>query len=320
MDQISVTSMTVSDEILLRIPDSLLNGHTTVEIIQNCCPSIADAWQIPLCDLNVILAGIRIASDNDASEITLSCPKCKNFHSYVINLQNFLDTYQNKWKETIELLINDSILIINFTPPIFKQVNEWNLKEFRINRQVVQLDQSADIDYKESSLLELFDEKNKLEIEKLLTVISCIRVNNQIDVVDAHDISEFINNSNGSIINTLQSKFDELMLSVRIPNFNVTCASEHCHHDMTINLDLDYCNNFRNQILMMPESDIIALFKKMANQIKELRSEMLKMIWFMRGSLSYSEAMMLSKTDRELIANLIKENIETTKKTQMPFF
>ena len=39
----------------------------------------------------------------------------------------------------------------------------------------------------------------------------------------------------------------------------------------------------------------------------------------MRG-LSYSEGINLSFEEREIVAEIIKENIEVTKKTQMPFF
>lgn len=40
----------------------------------------------------------------------------------------------------------------------------------------------------------------------------------------------------------------------------------------------------------------------------------------MRGSISLDEAFALSFEERSIIADLIKENLETTKKTQMPFF
>jgi hypothetical protein len=43
-------------------------------------------------------------------------------------------------------------------------------------------------------------------------------------------------------------------------------------------------------------------------------------MWFMRGSVTLDEAFMLSFEDRKIISELIKENLETTKKTQMPFF
>jgi hypothetical protein len=40
----------------------------------------------------------------------------------------------------------------------------------------------------------------------------------------------------------------------------------------------------------------------------------------MRGGITYEEAMNLSSAERELIADLVKENMETTKKTGLPYF
>jgi hypothetical protein len=40
----------------------------------------------------------------------------------------------------------------------------------------------------------------------------------------------------------------------------------------------------------------------------------------MRGGLQYNDVMMLNIAERELVSKLIKENIETTKKSGMPFF
>jgi hypothetical protein len=43
-------------------------------------------------------------------------------------------------------------------------------------------------------------------------------------------------------------------------------------------------------------------------------------MWYMRGSMSMNEAFQLSTEDRTLMSDLIKENMETTKKTNLPFF
>jgi len=40
----------------------------------------------------------------------------------------------------------------------------------------------------------------------------------------------------------------------------------------------------------------------------------------MRGGLTYGEAMMLSFREREIVGRLVKENLETTKKSGLPFF
>ena len=58
----------------------------------------------------------------------------------------------------------------------------------------------------------------------------------------------------------------------------------------------------------------------MESDTKNLKHELMKMCWYMRGGLSYSEAMALSPTEREIIAHLVKDNLETTKKSGQPFF
>ena len=44
------------------------------------------------------------------------------------------------------------------------------------------------------------------------------------------------------------------------------------------------------------------------------------MCWYMRGGLTLEEGFSLSYEDRMLINDIIKDNLETTKKTQLPFF
>ena len=44
------------------------------------------------------------------------------------------------------------------------------------------------------------------------------------------------------------------------------------------------------------------------------------MSWYMRGGLSYDDAMMLSQLEREIIGKIIKDNLETTEKSRLPFF
>ena len=58
----------------------------------------------------------------------------------------------------------------------------------------------------------------------------------------------------------------------------------------------------------------------MEKECGTIRDEALKMCWYMRGGLTYMEAMNLSHGEREIIGRLIKENLETTKKSGMPFF
>ena len=58
----------------------------------------------------------------------------------------------------------------------------------------------------------------------------------------------------------------------------------------------------------------------MENQTKTLRHELFKICWYMRGGVTYNEACGMSPAEREKVGKLVKENLETTKKTGQPFF
>lgn len=51
-----------------------------------------------------------------------------------------------------------------------------------------------------------------------------------------------------------------------------------------------------------------------------LKQDLAKICWYMRGSVSWDDSYGLSVEDRTIIAEIVKENLETTKKTGMPFF
>ena len=70
----------------------------------------------------------------------------------------------------------------------------------------------------------------------------------------------------------------------------------------------------------MSVEDMLNYFDQLERESKALKEEVMKLCWYMRGSLSYSEGMMLSPQERIMISKLIKDNLETTKKSGMPFF
>ena len=58
----------------------------------------------------------------------------------------------------------------------------------------------------------------------------------------------------------------------------------------------------------------------MEKEAKNIRRETLKICWHMRGGLTYTEAMSLSFTEREAIGLIIKEHMDVTKKSGLPYF
>ena len=70
----------------------------------------------------------------------------------------------------------------------------------------------------------------------------------------------------------------------------------------------------------MGDSEIISHLKDFESQAKNLKLEIMKICWFMRGGMSWTEALNLSPDERAISAQLVKENMETAKKSGQPFF
>lgn len=66
--------------------------------------------------------------------------------------------------------------------------------------------------------------------------------------------------------------------------------------------------------------EVIKFVERYEKESKAIKHELLKMCWFMRGGLTYDEAMNLSDSEKAIIRDIIKSNIETSKKSGMPFF
>lgn len=66
--------------------------------------------------------------------------------------------------------------------------------------------------------------------------------------------------------------------------------------------------------------EIVEYLEQLDKESKAIRDELMRICWYMRGSISYEEAYYLSLEDKRIIAKIVKENMETTKESGLPFF
>jgi len=72
--------------------------------------------------------------------------------------------------------------------------------------------------------------------------------------------------------------------------------------------------------LTLDNDGIIGITEQYAKESKAIKEEILKLCWFMRGGIAYNDAMLLSSAERSIISKIIEDNMETTKKSGLPFF
>lgn len=66
--------------------------------------------------------------------------------------------------------------------------------------------------------------------------------------------------------------------------------------------------------------EILREVESLDKESKAFKSDLYKLCWYMRGGVTIDDVFAMSFEDREIIGSLVKDNLETTKKTGMPFF
>ena len=77
---------------------------------------------------------------------------------------------------------------------------------------------------------------------------------------------------------------------------------------------------FRSRLLNSTSDQIAELVDGMEKDAKDIKAQSLKLAWYMRGGITYEQVLQLSPAERDMISELAKENMETTKKSGLPFF
>ena len=70
----------------------------------------------------------------------------------------------------------------------------------------------------------------------------------------------------------------------------------------------------------MSNEKIVQELERMDKESFSIKEELIRITWWMRGGINIDQAWNLSTKERQIIGNLIKENMETSKKTGTPIF
>lgn len=70
----------------------------------------------------------------------------------------------------------------------------------------------------------------------------------------------------------------------------------------------------------MSTPEIVEYVESLEKEIKGFKKQLFKLAWYMRGSLTMEQVYQLDHEDRNIIFDIIEENLETTKESGLPFF
>ncbi len=225
--ELPVYPMTAIDEITSKTPDSLYNGTAVAEIIKSCVQNIIDPWKINSTDLDAILVGIRIATNGNEMDIETHCPSCDEDFKYGINLavilNNFLPGDYSK-----PMVIGD--LQIKFRPLNYRELTANAIRQFEIQRALVNINSLDDGPEKEKKSSDLFKTIALSTIELIANTIDSI-VTNEIVVTEKAYILDYLQNTDKKIVDAIKEKSLSLRETTQMKPLEIDCNG--CNHHYT---------------------------------------------------------------------------------------
>ena len=110
--ELPVFPMTTKDELYMRNPDALLNGDSVIKIVQSCVPNVKDTRKLPVCDIDILMIAIRMATYGEIMETKIKSPHSGNEDTYEINLNNILENVEVMPTENSITLSNGIVVYV----------------------------------------------------------------------------------------------------------------------------------------------------------------------------------------------------------------
>ena len=200
--EIPIYPMTAADEIIIKNPDSLLNGSALERLLNSCVPNIKAPKLIPICDVDVIMMAIRKVSYGDKMPVSSRCPKCGHENDVEIEIDWILSQVKDLPDEHFIRATDDLVVYISpYTLSTNNRINLATFEETKLLQNMVGTN-AAEGD-RVKAFTESFAKITHLNIELLSESILRIATPDG-DVTNSRHIHEFIRNADKRIIDKIR--------------------------------------------------------------------------------------------------------------------
>ena len=237
--ELPVYPMTTRDEITLRTPDALLNGQGIVDVIESCCPSIKDAWQVPSCDVDAILVSIRIASYGNEMEVNSDCPHCEASSRHSIDLNSVMDRVR---MPNYSSIVNVDNLKVRLKPQPYSSTNRSSQILFEETRLLQAINEELPEEQRTEQFNQHMDRLLELNMEGLVASTEYIETEDGQRVEDNDFLLEFYSNAPATTIKTVRNRIEEIAKEGALPKVGVVC--EACEKTYEVNIEFNYTSFF----------------------------------------------------------------------------
>ena len=205
--EVAIYPLTAKDELLLKTPDSLMNGTATADVIKSCVPQIKQPWYMPSLDVDALIMAIRIATYGENMTITVKVPNAGNEKDFTIDLNSVMAPLMSAtYADTIKL--ND--MTITLRPLMYSEFTKDALRSFEEQR-VYNLvnDDTVPNEEKMERFREAFNRLTDLTVETVAKSIAKIELMDGQVVNDPKHILEFMQNTSKEFYTTILDHITE---------------------------------------------------------------------------------------------------------------
>lgn len=237
-----VLAMNGHDDLAMRNADGLMNGASSVAVIQSCVPGVKNAWVGPTMDIEYLFVAIRIASYGSEMDSEGKCSQCKETTKFGINLSAILEQMQFPDFET-PVQIGDLFFVLK--PASYQLTNLTNQQLFEKQRALLTV-QSSDLtmEQKQEILKETITKLSEITVSKLIEYIDYVMLPDGQRVYEREFLQEFIDQADRKSFNKLKKGIEEKNRQYTAPPLKFVCSNPECKHENTVRFEFNPSNFF----------------------------------------------------------------------------
>ena len=221
--EVAVYPLTAKDELLLKTPDSLMNGTATADVIASCIPAIKQPWFMPSLDVDAVLMAIRIATYGDKMSITVKVPNTGDSKDYEVDLNGVMEQIMSAQYQDVIMLEN---MKITLRPLSYTEFTKDALRSFEEQR-VYNLvnDDSIPDEQKLERFRDAFNRLTDLTVSTVAKSIASVEVDGN-TVTDPKHLLEFMQNTSKEFYTKILDHIAEQRDKFAVKPFTATTSKE----------------------------------------------------------------------------------------------
>lgn len=219
-----IYAMTAKDEIAMKTPDALLNGQSTVDVIQSCVPNIKNGWAIPSIDVDALLVAIRIATYGENIDVDVKIPNTDIEKSYTADLRIVLEKLLNAAYDPVILISPD--MTVHIRPLTYMEFTKNAIKTLEEQR-IFSLVNDDTID--DERKIAMFNKSFKKLTEITIGMVSqCVAkvVTADGEVTNPEHIREFVDNADKSFFTLIMQHLETQRNRFQFEPFKIITTEE----------------------------------------------------------------------------------------------